>query len=106
MCVPDSFKYGLILVEAHAALTVITYFQGLAPFNDSRQLPVFGYAARQDVKERGFPASILADNADSLEPLEIVCESVQIDILAVSETEVLAVDDFAAEAGSLSQGIH
>ena len=60
----------------------------------------------QNVQECGFAGSVATDNADFFVPLEIISEFVQITILSVIETQILAVDDLGSETCSAFYGLH
>ena len=87
----------LVFIEFHAGLAIEAYFQGFAAFDDATELAVFRYVAGQDVQERGFAGSVLADDADAFKPLEIIREMVQIDIRSIAETHVLTVNYLVSE---------
>ena len=97
-------QHGILRIELHSCLAVIADFQGLSPFNGSRQKPIRSIHifrivfTGQEIYESSLPGTIPTDDSDLFVTLEIVGKIVKVAVFPVPETHILAIDDFGSEA--------
>ena len=89
--VVDGFKHGLVSLEAHSALAVVTDLERLAPFYDARA--GFDHSGEQ-VQKGGLAHSVAAYYAYLVAALELVAEVLEQWLSHPVVAQVVAVDDF------------
>ena len=90
---------GLVFIEGHPVLTVITDIQGLSPFDRSGNLEreTGSCITSQDIDESGLAGTVATYDAHSLIPLEVVSKILDKGLTVQAQSQMLAIDDLRTE---------
>ena len=97
-CVVHDIQNGVLRVEVHAALVVVADLKGVSALDASTQFLLCDLSC-QNIEERALAGTVSTYDSHPFISLEVVCELIEVAVVSVVETKVLAVDDFCAEAG-------